>query len=330
MAHNIHLELRAGNAEIQSSGFLQAAGRLHESGHANRLPDLLLQHGFQADIKVSYGDIGLGQKHPMLKVSDTIAALDRAGKLERVLLMGNSGDDLEHFWTRLRETQPNHQVFQQNKPLSSTLPIYLHADEGLSLKKKGILILQSQCAIGFGSSRSEGGGLNFLGSTYVTRLLFAVLLSRLYTKKASILHSLLQLWTDDLKSLFHNGVMVTLHGRRQRIYLAYLGCKGDWPALTKLGRLVRHHLRDAPNAESPPGICHLCRGGQTNFPWHAFGLDAAWLSIQGSSNPLPWHHASPLADLPQNDDLPDFYKIDIFHTCHKGVVADYVASTIAS
>ena len=327
MAESFRRELQEANAEIQSSEFLRAAGRLYESGHANRLPALLLQYRFQADIRVSYADIGLSHDHPMLQVSDTIAALDTAGKLEDVLLMGNTQDDLKEFWTRLRQTQPNHAVFRENKPYSNTLPMYLHADEGISLKKKGILILQTQCVIGFGSARA--GGLNFLGTTYVTRLLFAVLLSRLYTKKPTILYNLLEVWSRDLQKLFDQGVMVKLCGKQQRIYLAFLGCKGDWPALAKLGRLCRHHLRDAPSADSPPGICHLCRAGQNGFPWHTFGFDAPWLCTQGPGNPLPWNHASPLASLPQNEDLADFYKIDIFHTCHKGVVGDYVASTIA-
>ncbi|CAE7569517.1 unnamed protein product, partial [Symbiodinium microadriaticum] len=177
-----------------------------------------------------------------------------------------------------------------------------------------------------GSRRSAGH--NFLGSTYLSRLLFSALLARTYTKKKSILYSLFEEWYKDLDDCYRNGIDISGVPGIQRLYPVVLACKGDWPALAKAGRLCRHYLRDAPAAEFPPGICHLCRAGQAGFPWNAFESNSAWMC---GDNPLPWTTPSPLSGLAQDKLNPaSFFVIDTFHVCHKGIVADYVASAAAT
>ncbi|CAE7270474.1 unnamed protein product [Symbiodinium pilosum] len=170
---------------------------------------------------------------------------------------------------------------------------------------------------------------NFLGSSYLSRFLFSVLLARTYLRKKAILHNLLDAWASDLKECYENGIPVKNVPGMDKIYPVIIACKGDWPALTKAGRLCRHHLRDSRgNTDSPPGICHLCRAGQKNFRWNEFRSDARWLH---ADNPLPWNIPSPLSRIPQNpNDLAGFYAVDLFHVCHKVVVADYVASAIVT
>ena len=102
--------------------------------------------------------------------------------------------------------------------------------------------------------------------------------------------------------------------------------KGDWPALVKLGQITRHHGREAKDSV---GICHLCAAGQTNFDFNLFGYNDL---VASRTDDLPWDTPSPLtATIPQDrTKLPMFYKVDIFHTCHKGVMADLCANAIVT
>ena len=155
-----------------------------------------------------------------------------------------------------------------------------------------------------------------------------MLLARTYARRKKFLYDLLEHWKEDLNDCYQNGIEIDGVPGLSRVWPVVINCKGDWPALTKAGRLTRHHLRDAPVNRSPPGICHLCRAGQRDYPWNEFESSARWLH---SDAPLPWTVPSPLAQLPQNrDNLAAFYCIDLFHAAHKGVVGDYAASALAA
>jgi len=110
--------------------------------------------------------------------------------------------------------------------------------------------------------------------------------------------------------------------------VALLGVKGDWPALTKLGGLTRHHGREAHKTDSA-GICHLCRAGQPGFNFHRFDFT----SMQAArTEEMPWLRPSSLSrKVPQSPSKREqFYKIDTFHVGHKGVMGDLCANAIAT
>ena len=156
-------------------------------------------------------------------------------------------------------------------------------------------------------------------------LVFGFIGTDLYEEK-KILYALLDHWQKDLNDCYKNGVQIDGVAGLDKVFPVVINCKGDWPALTKAGRLTRHHLRDAPANENPPGICHLCRAGQRGFAWNEFERNAKWLH---ADNPVPWTVPSPLVNLPQDrDDVAAFYCIDLFHAAHKGVVGDYTASAV--
>ena len=313
---------------MHSGELLEGMNRLHRTGHTSRLPALLVEHGLQVDVKPTFHNIGLKTDHPVLSISNYITALSDAGKLD-ILFQGHDFTSYLSFWARYKRIKPTHPVFDVfGQDLSHCVPCFLHADEGTSQKKRQILVLQLQPVMGKGSSRSAE--LNFCGSTYLTRILWSVMQARLYAKSKLPLYALLQVLAQECTDAFNNGLDITLNQRTHRIRLVVLGLKGDWPALTKLGRLTRHHLRDAPKAENPPGICHLCLAGQSLFPWHVCSPDAAWLETIGA-DPLPWTIPSPLANIPQDkSDRASFYLIDLFHTVHKGVFCDIAGSAIVS
>ena len=319
-------ELVGKGFQVESGSFLQDAANLHDTGHANRLPAVLLRYGLQADCRISEGIIGLKNPQPYIRLRDMVQCLDRNGKLESILLMGHTPEEYAGFWETFRLSNPDHQVFRHHQArLSSCIPCMLHADEGVTHKKKGLMILSSHVVLGLGGSRAESSNVNYAGSTYLTRILFSVVLSRLYKKKTTALDGLVKLWSDDWVDIFTNGVVTTSHGT---LYLIPLGLKADWPALIKVGHLTRHYLRDAPGTENPAGVCHLCAAGQAGFPWFDIGLRSAWATNEAPRE-LPWTRASHLTKIPQGPCLSEFFLVDLFHTCHRGVVADFAASALA-
>ena len=167
---------------IQSLGFIRELDRLHQTGHDNRLPDVLLNFKLQAPVPIHYEDIGLTQSHPTLRLRSFIETFNKTqGKIHH-LLVGNGPAELRSFWRRYRKLHPKHDIFTDHADhLHACVPMMLHLDEGTSHKKKGLMVLSVQPVCGRGSSRSSG--VNFLGSTYCTRFLYSALLARTYTRK---------------------------------------------------------------------------------------------------------------------------------------------------
>lgn len=131
----------------------------------------------------------------------------------------------------------------------------------------------------------------------------------------------------DLQSCFHNGIEVNYLGKSQKLYLVPIGLKGDWASLAKVGQLTRHHLRDVTTTGGGKGICHLCLGGQESHRWFDISLNNMKKMRIGA--PPPWT-AEPgiVKHLPLGPYKPFFFRIDVFHTLHKGVFGDVAANAI--
>ena len=320
MASAFHQELQDAGAQISSSDFISKAARLADTGHSNRLPTLLEQHGLQARVKTSYVEINLKKKHPVLRVQDLLQALSTEDKIDKIFLQGHSLQDYATFWSR--------SVYKVHSTrLSQCVPVYLHCDEGTGPKKRGLLVLQFQPVLGAGSRR--GNDINFSGSTYTNRMLYSVLKTTLYAKKKDILYNLLRHWSDDWTQAFTDGIPLRHNNSRVLLYPIVLGLKGDWAGLVKMGRLTRHFGRDAPLSSNPCGVCHLCKAGKLGYPWHKNDVNAAWLLDPSPNAEVPWTTPSPLMSIP-SEGSGRFYLVDIFHTLHKGVYGDFAASAIES
>ncbi|CAL1148983.1 unnamed protein product [Cladocopium goreaui] len=142
-------------------------------------------------------------------------------------------------------------------------------------------------------------------------------------KKNAPLIDLIAHLAKQLRDAFYNGMEVTIDGKLETIFLVPLGCKGDWPALAKVGTLQRHFGRQSAK-DGAAGICHLCRADQDGFKnWH----DVSFSNIESMHRdvPLPWtRDPALLSAVP----LPDaykasFFKSDLFHTLHKGLMMTY-------
>ena len=320
-----------------SAHLLAKAAALSKTGHGNRFTKCLPEYGLAADIPLTYVNVGLTGTHPILSVFDTVRCLDECGKLD-VLLQGNSSRQFQTFWRRWRLLQPHHPVFLRHAGREGCcVPIAVHADEGNTLKKKSIMILQLQGCLGFGTrkrkSTEEEPGVNMLGSSYTTRILFSVMLGRAYggKRKNAPLLKLVSHLAGDLQKAFNEGITLQNHALG-KIFLVPICLKGDWPALAKIGSLTRHFGRLVTSDSAVgKGICHLCKADQPGFEnWHNLSYEN--MEKMRKDAPLPWTvEPSLVAAFPFRDaDKPDFFRFDMFHCLHKGFMGDMAANAIVS
>lgn len=292
--------------------------------------------GLSSNISLTYMDAGLKNAHPVLAIHDFVTALSQQQKMDTIL-MGNRAKDFRAFWAKWKLLQPNHPVFQCDlAKLDWSIPVAVHCDEGTSQKKKALMVIQYQSLLGEGTRKRKRSdmepGVNYLGSSVRTRYLYSVMLGRLYSSKKNQNGPLLKVMDRmgvELSSAMERGFSVMIDGVPQRIFLVPLGMKGDWPAISKVASLTRHHGRDTPTRYDGNGICHLCLGGQAGHSWH--DLRQANMEKMRRGAPLPWKKEpgliSPL-ELP-NAYKPAFFRIDLFHSCQKDVMADIGANTLA-
>ncbi|CAK9043468.1 unnamed protein product [Durusdinium trenchii] len=149
------------------------------------------------------------------------------------------------FWERFRPGHPDHPVYQKSvEQRSSTIPIAIHGDEGRGLAKVPVLVLAYQVMIPYSGENK----LNSSKHSYTTRLLTTLLPSNWYAKKDASINAILQALAHDLTQLLDVGI--TVCGKQQRFYAAYVACKGDWPWLRKAYALY--------SGFTSKRICHLC------------------------------------------------------------------------
>ena len=321
-----------GVQNIPSAMFLQAAERLSSTNHESRLGQTMSEFGLSANIRISYVNVNMNLPHPVLSARDFVQGLSHEGRLD-VLFCGHDETDYALFWKKFEKNQPKHPVFTKHaKHLGMVIPVWLHADEGTSIKKRALMIIQWQPVLGYGTSRG-GSGLNFVGVSVTTRFLYGVMTGRVYmgsVAKGKRLQALTTAFATDLADCFETPLRVVHDGEARDVYLCPIGFKGDWPALVKMGELRRHHLRDTFTSEDGAGICHLCMGGCSGHQW--FDISYNNMVKMKSSAVAPWNRPPSLIScLPHSPDHEaQFFRIDVFHNLHKGVLADSAANAIVA
>lgn len=308
---------------------------MSRTGHDARFANQFSEFDLAANIPVSYVEVGLGAKHPILSLDDIIKTLDKENKLQDIMMQGNSAETFKHFWSNWRQLQPTHGIFQHhNTHLGQCIPVAVHCDEGTTLKKKNLMVIQLQPLVGRGTRKKKGTpeipGCNMLGNSLTSRLLWSVMLGRAYTGKKLKNKPLLNLIShlaSQLTDAFYNGIPLK---NGTQLFLIPLACKGDWPALVKIGSLNRHFQRVSYSTKTPPpGLCHLCKADQQHHKdWHDVSWDNMVKMKQGSA--LPWvkDPSLVLAVPTPNCYKAQFFRVDLFHTLHKGVMGDIAANAI--
>lgn len=245
----------------------------------------LRKHGLSLPVTISRGRAGDYEQYPFIKPSDFIRCMDKTNSLKMIFgtaCVETIEPALHVFWSRYRAICPNHDVFKmadsQQLVLSRTLPYFLHADEGRTLKKKAIFLLQWQVAFGKGvgnrrSAEEINKNLaelnlqpNYKGNSLSTRFLAAMMLRSEYQDTPERLEELLEHVVTDLASLGREGIEVS----QGRIWLAPLGNKGDWSYLVDIANLSRSY-RNGPKGQNSKvpnrGVCHLCYAGYDGYPY---------------------------------------------------------------
>lgn len=92
---------------------------------------------------------------PWIKPSDFMTSMARTGDFSRLLggmSVEQATSTLKVFWQRYHDVFPNHELFNSHlvDHLHQCVPVYCHGDEGTGYKKKGVLIISFQAALGHG------------------------------------------------------------------------------------------------------------------------------------------------------------------------------------
>ena len=146
-------------------------------------------------VGISYADESPLDGFPYLKPADFLRTMALHNDLGHILggfnTMAEAKGMLLTFWGRYKKVFPKFQLFEEVtaglKQLEQCIPLYLHGDEGVTYKKRGVLIMSFQSPLGFGTSRrpqemslnlenmgESGLPLNFLKCGMYTRMLMVL------------------------------------------------------------------------------------------------------------------------------------------------------------
>ena len=175
------------------------------------------KHGLTLDCPISWVPLPNLEEDtlfPIIKVSDMVQSLGMIGcfsKLFGDIPEAEIQDVLREFWRRYSLDTPDHQVFSASLTgtvcLQRCIPYFIHGDEGRSHKRKGVMLLSVQGALGKGTSsfvrrfvqskfeRDRRMGVNISGHSFGSRLLFAGMLKRYYEDPAPCLLLCFVVWT---------------------------------------------------------------------------------------------------------------------------------------
>ena len=316
---------------------------------------VLKEYGLSCPVEVGSADLGPKElaKFPFIllsvwlrylgltRIARQLCGCSSLSKMKRVL---------KEFWTRYETINGGHAIFEKARSgeieLGSTIPFFTHSDEGRSYKKEAIWIFSVHGVLGRGTRqflrkkkhlaplhRSQMG-MNFIGHTWSTQLLFATMLRTTAAEYPEGIPTLMKLFSDDAASLITEGL--TIDG--VKLWFLHLGTKGDLPALGKLGGFKRtfSHCPRAPRSKKAcVGICHQCLGGQEAdaakgmeaFPFEDLSVNASWHSTL--DRVPPWETMPVIMQgVPINVSSPSkFFCFDIWHVFHLGVAKHWAASS---
>ena len=317
---------------------------------------VLDEQGCRLPVPLQFVDLPTQKKVPYVLMSDWAFFLASTGRLH--YLVGTS-DVMKRrelcleFWRRLKQSRPDHPVYSSGQGdgqedldrLRNTIPLLHHGDEGRTYRKLPLMVLSTHGVLGRGYSQAADKNknnyaaqedpmrLNFLGSTISTHYIFAALPHSLYKKCPEALDTMLELYAKDMEYLATNGLLVPDGDSVRRIYFQVLAVKGDLPYLGKAAHFSRTYSMCPKQSESKKaasGICYRCwagvEGGQENWPWEEFVLQARWLRTDGME-PAGFSRAGPLLHIP-HDKAMWLYRLDIWHTFHLGCGKSFAASAI--
>ena len=333
-----------GGSELSPALQLAAKGRLD---HAERdLLRMFRARGMSLDVPISsytFGPLSVPHlkvkhwfKHLLRDQSELVFGGFRRGSSEAKLAM-------LCFWENLRGCMPDHAIFRTHRDrLQNCLPIYLFLDEGVGLRKSGVLVISMQVVLGCETARNFMSALkkaeernpeleldattlkeimtksqshNSAGRTYNSRFLYTVLPKKMYKKNTLMTDVLDKLAVECVEVL--DGVSCS-----ERNYPICIGVKGDAPMLIRAGNFTRGFTHMGRGR----GVCWECRAGETNFDFEDVRLLPSWASTVHTSR--PYEVPSPLLQIPAQRVPEAFFKRDPFHTFKQSIGCSFLSSSI--
>lgn len=243
-----------------------------------------------------------------------------------------------HFWARYQSLHPHYSMFSDDDAdYSHTIALYVHGDEGRTLKSQALMVttLQSVLGMGFQEKRlkrpREGHRLhvNFAGHTFTTRFVVSAVHKDNYSSNPSFFQELMQKMAEELQELLNEGIRDPHTGDTWRFCV--IGVKGDMPYLQKIGCLNRSWNTTVKRGEArkePKGVCHLCLAGTIGYDCEEVSSQPRWEDTVGIRE--PWE-ARPAILRHLHFDLDNaggFFRADVWHCIHLGTGKNFIASTL--
>ena len=327
-------------SKLESGRLIEKLANAHETGHASACRDHLRSAGLSASMPLSTKKLCDDHEHQVITPANYVRELAANSKLRNLTGGEPLKSTLLGFWERFQAVRPDHPALANGlEACACSVPILLFGDEGRALKKQAAMVLGWEPMLGFGCMTHckddpesyHGHKLNFDGSTYKTRMLYTIMHKQSYGSKKSgnkYLMSLIECWASDHAEAMH-GVSVQLDEEQISLKLVPLGLKADWPAMVKLGQLKRSFYADA--APHGKGICHLCMANTSACPDYS---GDSWKDTMDDAFVAPWNTMPMLVSrlCPGQNvwQQADFFRLDLFHICHKGVMAELAGSGLVS
>ena len=163
------------------------------------------------------------------------------------------------FWEKYELVNPTFGLFDEAPgDLSRTAALFLHGDEGRTLKRGGMLITSLQSALGRGYDEKRVGPqnaeqpsklrVNFAGHSFTTRFVLHTIPKTAYDANPELFHAAIDHVAVALRNLSSEGIVDPQTGQVFRVVL--LGVKGDAPYLTKVGHFYRSYNTTAKRGEA--------------------------------------------------------------------------------
>ena len=248
---------------------------------------------------------------------------------------------LQNFWMNFESNFPQHDIFDIHpNDLSHCIPYYLHLDEGVGLRKSGVLIISMQCIWGLDtrvrfSGRTEldleehmtnSQTSNQKRSSFLTRFLYTIMPKKVYQGSAKnpmhhVYDGVMENLAEECGRLAQTGITV----KDAVYYPICLGMKGDQPALISNGKFDRSFRNLGVNK----GCCWECCAGYKDFPFEDVEPKAAWCQTVGVADPWTNDRCSPFLEVPSYKPSKHlFWKRDPFHAFKQSIGGHFLASSL--
>ena len=334
---------------------LQEFAAIREKDAEESCHKLFERYGLSVPVDIHYLHLGLGElaRFPCIPFTSWVQHLMDEERTD--LLCGVGVDEQAElftaFWKRFEANHPKHQLFERARQgsidLSKCLPAFCHLDEGRTYKTKAILIISVHGVLGKGTRpykrrfgvkkfhiKRNPMPMNYMGSSWSNQFMFCSLLKSEMVANPHSFDMVMTKFAMDMAELATAGISST--NGRHHMWVQLIACKGDLPALTKVGNFKRHFLRAPRRAQSKnpcEGICFLCSAGlevPDHVPFEDYSHEARWRRT--CFNVPPWKVRPPILQGIPIDMTQEaaFFQTDMWHNWHNGLAKYFIANAFAS